>query len=242
VAREAIGLTDANAALHVVASQLSTKRDPVQALRHAQAAYEQTPDDLLALSTLCEAHLAAGEPDRAADIAKTLRERSPLDQRAIALLATAWRLMDDPRYRELYDYQRLVRPQTIETPKGWPNLAAYLADLAQALRALHIYRIHPLGQSLRGGSQTQQSLAQSTDPVIQAFFQAVDEPIRRHIESLMGGPGHTSSRATGDYRFQGAWSVRLRGGGFHTNHLHQWPGRLDHLRRAGRANPAGPGR
>ena len=166
---------------------------------------------MLALSTLCQANLALGRADLASTQAAALRQAAPLDQQAVALQATAWRLMGDPRYGELYDYGRLVREWTIDTPPGWASLDAYLADLAQSLGVLHRLRGHPIGQSLRGGIQTTQNLDRLDDPVIKAFFKAIDGPIRRHIAAI---------GAAGDYRFHGVWSVRLRPNGYHANHLH----------------------
>jgi uncharacterized protein (TIGR02466 family) len=114
----------------------------------------------------------------------------------------------------------MVRAWTIDTPQGWPNQEAYLVDLAAALQQKQQLRGHPIGQSLRKGVQTQQNLFRSDDPVIRAFFQAVDGPIRRHIEALGPGVDPLRSRNSADYRIEGAWSVRLRPGGFHADHLH----------------------
>ena len=44
--------------------------------------------------------------------------RGPTDQYATALLATAWRLAGDARYKALYDYDRLVGSYRIEAARG----------------------------------------------------------------------------------------------------------------------------
>jgi tetratricopeptide (TPR) repeat protein len=206
--------------LHIVASQLLVHSDPAAALAEAERGYAGAPNDPLAAATLCQANLAVGRPDTAARIAQALRQRTPLDQHAIALLATAWRMLGDPRYGELYDYDRMVRSWRIDTPAGWPSLEAYLADLRVSLDRLHPLPGHPVGQSLRGGSQTLQGLERLDDPVVRAFFEAIDGPIRRHIEWLGTGGDPLRARAGGGYRFNGTWSARLRPGGFHTDHLH----------------------
>ena len=146
-------------------------------------------------------------------------QRQELDQRALAYQATAWRLLGDPRYGALYDYGSLVRGWRMDTPAGWDSLAGYLADLARALDVLHPFKAHPLDQSLRHGSQAA-NLLTSDDPAIRAFFQAVDGPIRRHLAALGQGGDPVRRRNTGGYRFQGAWSVRLQPGGYHTDHIH----------------------
>ena len=197
--------------LDIAAAQLRLETDPASALAHASRAHARAPDDAQALTALCQANLALGRADLASAQAAALRQVLPFDQQAVALQATAWRLLGDPRYGELYDYARLVREWTLDTPPGWASLDAYLADLTQSLAAVHRLRAHPIGQSLRGGVQTTQNLDRVDDPVIKAFFKAVDGPIRRHIAAI---------GETGAWRFNGVWSVRLNPNGYHANHLH----------------------
>jgi tetratricopeptide (TPR) repeat protein len=201
--------------------QLAVGLDPRRALALAHDLARQYPDEGTVLLALCQAELAAGEAVAAMRTGATLVERWPLNQHALGLLATAWRLAGDGRYRALYDYDALIGEYRIDTPPGWSTLESYLGDLARALRALHPFVTHPLGQSLRGGSQTGQSLERSDDPVIRAFFQAIDGPIRRHIAGLGQGDDPLRRRITGAYGFDAVWSVRLRPGGRHADHLHQ---------------------
>jgi hypothetical protein len=128
-------------------------------------------------------------------------------------------MLDDPRYRALYDYD-LVGVYEIDVPAGWSDLTAYLADLKRSLHALHRMKTHPIGQSLRHGSQTSGSLLASGDRTIRAFFQAIDGPIRRHMAMMGQGSDPARARNGGDYKLSGAWSVRLQAGGFHVDHVH----------------------
>ena len=207
--------------LQVQAAQLASGLEPGRALAHARLALEAAPGAPIVLITLCQAQLAAGLPRDAERTALALGDLAPDNQHAIALLATAWRLLGDARYQALYDYDSLVSAQTIDTPDGWPRLADYLADLAEALGRRHLYRAHPIGQSVRGGSQTEQTLTLSDDPAIRAFFQAIDGPIRRHIDGLGRGDDPLRRRIEGGYRLLSVWSVRLEPGGSHANHVHQ---------------------
>jgi hypothetical protein len=195
-------------------------KDPQVALGHAERAFERERESGPAATVLCMANLAVGRADTAASIALRLRQDWPLDQLPVALLATAWRLLGDPRYEELYDYERLVQVHPLETPAGWPSLPAYLSDLASHLRDLHRLRGHPIGQSLRGGVQTGQSLARLEDPVIRALFAVMDAPIRDYIAMLRQTRDVLGRRASEGYRFSGAWSALLRPNGYHTDHLH----------------------
>jgi tetratricopeptide (TPR) repeat protein len=207
--------------LHVAAARLAAATDPNRALHHAQRAFALRPENYSVISTLCQVKLAMGLPDEAAPLAELLCERQGWDQYALALLATAWRLQGDHRYAELCDYDGVVRSFRLDTPRAWPSLESYLDDLRAALDPLHPFLGHPIGQSLRHGSQTRQDLTRAASPVIKAFFEAIDGPIRRYMEHLGPGQDPLRRRITSGYRFNGVWSVKLRpGAGFHTDHVH----------------------
>lgn len=216
----AVSGPDADPFADVSAAQIVMMMDPARARQHAERALSRAPDNPMILAVSAEASLAAGLPDEAARRAEALRDLAPNDQQAIGLLATAWRMMGDPRYRELYDYDAFVKPRRLDTPQGWPSLDAWLADMTAALNGLHNLETHPIGQSLRQGTQTSQSLDRSPDPVIRGLFEAIHGPILRHIEALGRGRDPLRGRATGKYRLNGSWSVRLKPGGRHVNHMH----------------------
>jgi tetratricopeptide (TPR) repeat protein len=204
----------------ITAAHLSLSTDPLAALDYAERAFAMVPGNGPAKTALCQVNLALGRADAAAAIASELRMEWPADQFPVALLGTAWRLLGDDRYRQLYDFGRLVRSYSIDAPAGWASLGAYLADLASELRALQRLQGHPIGQSLRNGVQTGQSLALSSNPVILAFFNVIDAPVRAYIGDLRKNEDGFGARARDDYRFSGAWSALLRPGGYHVNHLH----------------------
>ncbi len=205
--------------LLLAASQLSALCGrPAEAVRFAEQAALHAPGET-ADGALFAACVAAGQAERASCVAACMLQRQALDQRALAYQATAWRLLGDARYGALYDYANMVRAWRMDTPDGWQTLDAYLADLTQALGGLHAFHTHPLDQSLRHGSQAAHLLA-SENPVVRAFFQAVDGPIRRHLAALGQGGDPLRGRNTGGYAYRGAWSVRLRPGGFHVDHVH----------------------
>ena len=74
----------------------------------------------------------------------------PTNQYALALRATAWRLLGDSRYSALCDYRSLVAEQELDTPAGFDSLGAFLSELSLELQALHSFHTHPLQQSVRG--------------------------------------------------------------------------------------------
>ncbi|WP_292079905.1 MULTISPECIES: putative 2OG-Fe(II) oxygenase [Brevundimonas] len=205
----------------LAAAQACLTWDPLGALDHANRAAALAGGEVPAIMvTQAECLLALGQAEAALVTIETLRGREPLNQHVLAFQATAWRMLGDVRYGRLYDYDAFVRPYRLEAPDGWASLEAYLVDLAKALHDLHTLKNHPVGQSLRGGSQTSASLAQSENPAIRAFFQAIDKPIRDYMAALGQGDDPLRARNTDDYRIQGSWSVRLKPNGFHADHIH----------------------
>lgn len=215
----ALGADGTDAGIERAAAHAALMFDQDRALTHARAAHGLRPDAGTGLN-LAEVHLARAEPDAAMPLIDAVLAARSEDQAALSLRAVAWRQAGDPRADALYDYGTMVRGWTIDTPEPWETLPAYLTDLAAALRRLHGLTTHPLGQSLRHGTQTTASLLASADPAIRAFFRAVDRPIRAHIAGLGPGDDPLRRRATGDCRLAGAWSVQLRPGGYHAAHVH----------------------
>lgn len=163
--------------------------------------------------------LAVGRAEEALTLAEQLLSARPFDQLAIAVKATACRLLGDPRAAQLYDYDAFVRSYTIDTPDGWPDLASFLGDLSGALEALHTAKGHPFQQSIRNGTQVQ-SLHTVGDPVIAAFFREASWLIVRYQEDIRWGDDPLRSRKRDGARLLGAWSVRLRSSGYHVSHIH----------------------
>ena len=191
------------------------------ALRHAAAAVRAAPQLPGAHAAMALALLAAGDPAAALHGLERARPGvSPDDQYLLAVTATAWRMLGDPRYRRLYDYDAFVRRRTLPTPKGWRSLPAFLADLKATLERLHPFAAPPFSQSVRAGSQTLQNLAQSRDPVVRAFFAAAGEAVDAHVAEIGRGDDPLRRRNTGRWRIPQAWSVRLKAGGSHADHVH----------------------
>lgn len=138
------------------------------------------------------------------------------NQHRVAIEALALRMTGDPAYRALYDYNRFVRTYDLDPGS---NITAFNASLAKSLRAIITDTVHPLDQTLTGGSQSTRDLRDVRDPVIRSFLKALDAPIRAYIDAL--DPSHPfGARRRSNYKLSGAWSVRLRPGGYHVNHVH----------------------
>lgn len=211
----------ADVGLHLLAAKArAALGDADGQLAQATAALRLAPSSADAAKATVEALLHVGRVVEGAALAERITAAAPDDQGVIALLATAWRLLGDPRHAALCDEPTLVSARSIDVPPGWATLTAFLNDLAEVLRARHAWRTHPLDQSLRHGSQTQEDLSKVDHPVLRALFAALDPPIRAHLARLGAGSDPVRRRNTGRYRLAGAWSVLLRPGGYHTDHVH----------------------
>lgn len=215
-----LSLAPSNPALLAAATTIALDFDGVRALAYAKRLQDVAPQDSAARVAIGNASLATGRAQEALAIAETLHHSDPTDGRALAMKADALRMLGDSRYRELLDYQHFVRAELIDVPPGWTDLGAYVADLASDLKQLHTLRAHPIGNSLRDGSQIPLVPQDSPFASIRAFPEAIDGPIRRYMQALGGGTDPMRRRNTGRYSISGMWSVRLRPHGFHVNHYH----------------------
>jgi Putative 2OG-Fe(II) oxygenase len=107
----------------------------------------------------------------------------------------------------------------IDLPAALPPVET----VAETLRALHVARGEYLDQSVRGGTQTDGPLLSRVDPVIRQVRGAIVGAVETYRAQLPPiDPGHPLLRHSRDrrIRFAGSWSVRLRSGGHHSNHIH----------------------
>ena len=131
--------------------------------------------------------------------------------------ATAWRLAQDPRLEWLEGNPAFVR--TFDLTNDLPSLD----QLASVLRALHLAKGEFPDQSVRGGTQTDGPLFSRIDPIIQKLRTAIVGAVEAYRSELpTSDPRHPllAHRRDRRVRFSGSWSVRLHGGGRHSNHVH----------------------
>jgi len=181
----------------------------------------QVPESVAVATSLAELYCTAGDPAKAEVEARRAAQIAPHDQSGWAWLATAWRMLDDPREYWLCDYERFVIKQPVIHPDA-PDAVGFAIEVAEALDRLHATRHAPGNQSLRHGTQTSGFLFARRDPVIQKFRTGLLGAIERGTAGLGADPEHPLlSRRSDHVRFVGAWSVRLSGGdGHHVAHYH----------------------
>ena len=192
-----------------------------ESLDHAQQAISDSSNNLQGIDLSIDALLSLGRVDEAKPLIEDARGRSPLNQWYVAMEAVVARLLGDPHYDFLYDYDKYVQQFELEPPAGWSSMDQFNADLITVLRQRHQFSAQPLDQSLRNGTQTPTSMLTDTDPVIKAFIACLHKPIHRYRETIGKDQSHPlESRNHGKSEIIGCWSVRLHRGGFHVNHVH----------------------
>ena len=185
-----------------------------------QQALSANPGNFPMMCGFAQAAISAKRFPEAQTILQGALAQSPNNQFLLAMVSTLLREMGQDHTR-LYDYTKFVRAYDISPPDGYSDIAAFNAALSTRLADLHVYKNEPLNQSLRSGTQTETDLSQIDDPVLIAFFKAVDAPIRDYMARLGWDSGHPLRRRnTNNYRISGAWSVNLRESGHHVNHVH----------------------
>ena len=160
--------------------------------------------------------LRAGDSGQASISFEKVVAADPASINGWANLDLAWRLTGDERHHWLSGQPGLFGPRDIGLS------SAELEDLAALLRTLHITRSHPIGQSLRGGTQTRGRLFGRGEPEIVRLHEAILAVVHDHIRAL---PPRDDSHPLLRHRdspvsIDGSWSVRLSSQGFHVNHIH----------------------
>jgi hypothetical protein len=160
--------------------------------------------------------LQTGQPDEAAKYLATVAVAQPDNLEAWSLLEVAWRITGDHRHAWLVGQPGLY---------GASELAlsgSQLTDIAAALRSMHRASAQPIGQSVRGGTQTSGQLFVRHEPEIAVLTEALAVAIRQFVSNLPAAdPRHPllKHRDMG-MAFGPSWSVRLTEGGFHAAHFH----------------------
>jgi uncharacterized protein (TIGR02466 family) len=187
----------------------------------ARAAWEARPDDATFAENLVANLVAAGDAAAALPIVERFHASAPGDQRWITYRADIARQAGESLFSEWCDVGRLVRVYELEPPAGYRTIAEFHEELIPALESRHRHSAHPLDQSLRGGTQTSRGLLADPHPVIQQYVAQLARPIAAYQADIGRDATHPMlSRNTAAARPVGCWSVRLKRGGFHVNHIH----------------------
>ncbi len=222
VVTEALATAPDNQALltaqGVVLDELGRPAEGLAVLRRVSALNGDTP---AAQRNLLSTLIRAGQAEEALRLVRTLRASEPDEQYLIAIEALALRVLRDPAYQALYDYDRYLRRYDIPAPRNFYTVENFNASFATVLRRQHRISAHPLDQTLHNGTQTPRTLLGLDDPTIAAFKGSMDLAVRDYISRLKAEEGDPVGRRKRDrYRFSGLWSTRLENEGTQPNQVH----------------------
>ncbi|MFL6752830.1 MAG: putative 2OG-Fe(II) oxygenase [Sphingomicrobium sp.] len=157
-----------------------------------------------------------GEWDAASRIVDRMLNARTADISAWAVAEVLWRKVSDPRWPWLTGDARF-------TVKAKLSITAdELETLAATLRGLHRQQRQPVGQSVRGGTQTRGRLLDRRDERLIALRTALQSAVDEYRRQLPPADSrHPLLRHRDrELKIDGGWSVRLTSAGFHVPHLH----------------------
>ncbi|MGB7407945.1 MAG: tetratricopeptide repeat protein [Pontixanthobacter sp.] len=160
-------------------------------------------------------------PEAADMLLDRLIEVVPSNVAAWALRVVTWRLLDHPRLYWLIGDSCLSRSMPLD------DAATIIPEARELLHELHDRSPFPLGQSLRGGTQTRANLFHRTEPVLAKLHEAIMTTVERYRTSLPPrDDAHPFLQARDDnWAMAGSWSVRLQHqahdrSDYHAAHIH----------------------
>lgn len=198
-----------------------------------------------ALSEQVVTLMALEQVDSAITILEKLCHSNPLDQACWALLAACYKLSgNESFYRALYDFDKFIRVYQLGVAEGFRDIESFNQQLLAKLHSLHTCNQHPLQQSLRQGTQTDNHLFHRKDAILKQLQQQISVAVSQYIQMLPEDIEHPFlKRQTMQFKYSGSWSVRLRQQGFHRNHYHGdgWISGCYYVHIPGAVNKSGSG-
>ena len=162
--------------------------------------------ETFAVSAIATRHLAEALP-----VVEAFRAARPRDQRWITHRIDIARLRGEQAFDDWFDPARVIR--TFELPAPTDALRC-------VLDARH-HGQHPLDQSLRNGTQTSRNLLVCPEPELVSLFESFEAALVQYQGEIGQNAEHPLlSRNVAPAALMGCWSVRLRAGGHHVNHIH----------------------
>ncbi|MDP5052802.1 MAG: putative 2OG-Fe(II) oxygenase, partial [Congregibacter sp.] len=220
------GCPDTPALRVLDALDVAQRGQETEALDLLQKISDASPEDSYVQHNFAMQLLRCKEAERAEILCERWLERAPYDQTLLAYRGTALQLLDDPREKQLLDYERMVVPVEVPFPPEFASREAYFAELTRILEGLHHSNAQPIEQSVRGGTQTNGFLFRLKEPLLRGLETQLQLAIAGALQTMPTDRSHPfwarnfRPRAASDLRMAGAWSVRLHDQGYHANHIH----------------------
>ena len=192
----------------------------------AIAAHERAlgiePGNGAAWCNFAETLLRAGKPERALEACEKASVVQPGNSQATAFGTLAMRKLGDAREAAINDYARLVQTFDLEAPDGFSDMESFNRTLNELLDPLHARGREYLDQNVRGGTQTIEDLFATNHPLIGALRARFEDAVNAYIARMKDDPDHPLFARRGNgFGYTGAWTTRLKDGGYHLNHVHR---------------------
>ncbi|KXI29744.1 hypothetical protein AX660_06815 [Paraglaciecola hydrolytica] len=210
-----------HAFLHALAVLKNKQSKTPEVLSLLLEALQQQPKNTKYLIDIANYYICNVDYKLAMQFVEKAEQEAPLNQEIQAYKGICWRLMQDPKEKWLNNYDTFIHAQLLDVPQGYRDLSHFMYELKIALLKKHGSEQQPLDQSVVGGTQTVGRLLAEPEQVIQDFKQVLEQRILRYLEQLPEDSNHPYlKRNTKHFKFSGSWSVCLKDGGFHANHVH----------------------
>ena len=207
--------------VHLLGSTFAREDANDTAMQHYLRALDLQPNSDRYQLDVANLLIKAGDYERALTHLDKAEQLAPDNQEMWAYKGLCYRLLNDPRSQWLDDYDGFVQALPIDVPPEYASREAFIDAVVTALDGLHKSAQQPLDQSVRNGTQTVGYLFQQQHPAIKQYKQMLERATQRYLKSLPNDAKHPFlRRKQQQFRFTGAWSVKLKESGFHTNHVH----------------------
>lgn len=173
----------------------------------------EVPDRDFELARNC---LRLGDLDCASESLDRVLKDAPGDIGAWALAELCWRARQDARHEWLL-------PKNLLTEQVSLGLSEDEIDtISDLIRSFHRTSAAPLGQSVRGGTQTRGDLRWREKPEIERLFEAIRVRLERYTDRLaaLSKDHPMAPLSASNAEITASWSIRLTDGGHHVSHLH----------------------
>ena len=193
--------------------------------QHAAAdAYErasqapQAPHE--AFYNLALMRLRLGEHHAATEAIRRYLTRLSTSTRGLTLQAAiAGESGDDAIWRQLMDFERLIRPVRIDGAPGWPGLGHFNHALCEHVTGHPSLSADPAGHATRHGEHSGNLLVEPKGPIA-ALEDVIQRAIRDYIDALGGDSSHPFLVGPPQQLELAVWAVVLGAGGHQVPHTH----------------------
>lgn len=167
---------------------------------------------------ICEILLKQKSYDLAQSKIEQILKIEPHNIAALAYWGICLRHTGNNQEQELNDYAHFVQEYVVFDPVKEVD---FYDELVVTLSELHSSKEQPIDQTLINGTQTRGRLFSYDKPVIKELVQRIRSCVAMYIEQNQKWANEWCQLPDAQNpTFIGSWSVKLKSGGFHSNHFH----------------------